>query len=98
MSALAPRTLGRTGLSVTPMCVGGGPLGSMPENFGYEVSAERGIETVRRALAGPINFLDTAAGYSDGGERAPRRRRPRRGRRPATCGCTDPTRRKALLS
>jgi D-threo-aldose 1-dehydrogenase len=66
MSTFAPRALGRTGLVVTPVCVGGSPLGSMPENFGYEVTAERGIETVRRTLAGPINFLDTAAGYSGG--------------------------------
>jgi D-threo-aldose 1-dehydrogenase len=65
-TALSPRPLGRTGLQVTPVCVGGGPLGSMPETFGYEVPADRGIQTVRRALAGPFNFLDTAAGYSDG--------------------------------
>jgi D-threo-aldose 1-dehydrogenase len=66
MSGLPRRPLGRTGLEVTPVCVGGGPLGSMPENFGYDVSAERGIATARRALDGRINFLDTAAGYSDG--------------------------------
>ena len=65
-TALSPRPLGGTGLQVTPVCVGGGPLGSMPETFGYEVPADRGIQTVRRALAGPFNFLDTAAGYSDG--------------------------------
>lgn len=64
--ALSRRPLGRTGLQVTPVCVGGGPLGSMPENFGYDVPAERGIATARRVLDGPINFLDTAAGYSDG--------------------------------
>jgi D-threo-aldose 1-dehydrogenase len=63
---LPRRPLGRSGLRVTPLCVGGGPLGSMPENFGYDVSAERGIATARRVLDGPINFLDTAAGYSDG--------------------------------
>ncbi len=63
---LPVRPLGGTGLQVTPLCVGGAPLGSMPENFGYEVSAERGIATARRALAGPITFLDTAAGYGDG--------------------------------
>src|SRR5262249_12540772 len=28
--------------------------------------AERGIETVLRALRGPVNFLDTSAGYSNG--------------------------------
>jgi D-threo-aldose 1-dehydrogenase len=65
-TALSPRPLGSTGLQVTPVCVGGGTLGSMPETFGYEVPADRGIQTVRRALAGPFNFLDTAAGYSDG--------------------------------
>jgi D-threo-aldose 1-dehydrogenase len=63
---LPTRPLGGTGLAVTALCVGGGPLGSMPQNFGYEVSAERGVATARRVLDGPINFLDTAAGYSDG--------------------------------
>ncbi|GAB3985921.1 aldo/keto reductase [Plantactinospora veratri] len=60
------RPLGATGLHVTPVCVGGGPLGSMPGLFGYDVSAERGTETALAALTGPFNFLDTAAGYSDG--------------------------------
>ncbi|MGX7675678.1 aldo/keto reductase [Plantactinospora sp. DSM 117369] len=63
---LPRRPLGRTGLRVTPVCVGGGPLGSMPGLFGYDVSAERGTETALAALTGPFNFLDTAAGYSDG--------------------------------
>jgi D-threo-aldose 1-dehydrogenase len=48
------------------VCVGGGPLGSMPENFGYDVPADQGVATVRRFLQGPLNFIDTAAGYSDG--------------------------------
>ncbi|MEO3929229.1 aldo/keto reductase [Micromonosporaceae bacterium B7E4] len=60
------RPLGSTGLHVTPVCIGGGPLGSMPGLFGYDVSAERGTETALAALTGPFNFLDTAAGYSDG--------------------------------
>ena len=63
---LPRRPLGRTGLHVTPVCVGGGPLGSMPENFGYDVSAELGIATAQQVLDGRINFLDTAAGYSNG--------------------------------
>jgi D-threo-aldose 1-dehydrogenase len=63
---LEPRVLGSTGLMVTPVCVGGSPLGSMPDAFGYDVSAERGRATVLRALEGPFNFLDTSAGYSDG--------------------------------
>jgi D-threo-aldose 1-dehydrogenase len=66
MSELPRRPLGRTGLYVTPLCVGGGVLGSMPENFGYDVPADRGVATVRRAFAGPINFLDTSNGYSGG--------------------------------
>ncbi|MEJ3750036.1 aldo/keto reductase [Actinomycetes bacterium KLBMP 9797] len=60
------RALGRTGLAVTPVCVGGSPLGSMPEVFGYDVSGEQGTATALAALTGPFNFLDTAAGYSDG--------------------------------
>ncbi|MFC6021787.1 aldo/keto reductase [Plantactinospora solaniradicis] len=60
------RPLGATGLLVTPVCIGGGPLGSMPDLFGYDVSAERGTETAVAAFTGPFNFLDTAAGYSDG--------------------------------
>jgi D-threo-aldose 1-dehydrogenase len=66
MSDLPTRPLAGTGLRVTPVCVGGAPLGSMPENFGYDVSLERGVATVREVLRGPFNFLDTAAGYSDG--------------------------------
>jgi D-threo-aldose 1-dehydrogenase len=66
MTELPVCELGRTGLYVTPLCVGGGVLGSAPQNFGYEVPADRGIATVRRAFAGPINFLDTSNGYSGG--------------------------------
>jgi D-threo-aldose 1-dehydrogenase len=62
----ARHPLGRTGLTVTPVCVGGSPLGSVPGIFGYEVSAQRGTATAMAALTGPFNFLDTAAGYSAG--------------------------------
>jgi D-threo-aldose 1-dehydrogenase len=60
------RPLGRTGLTVSAVCAGGGVLGSMPGVFGYEVPAQRGIDTVARVLAGPITFLDTSNGYSAG--------------------------------
>ena len=63
---LPVRELGRTGLSVTSVCIGGGPLGGMPENFGYDVPVERGVATAARALEGPFTFLDTSNGYSDG--------------------------------
>ena len=60
------RPLGATGLEVSALCLGGGPLGSMPRLFGVETPAERGIQTVLAALDGPIRFIDTSNGYSDG--------------------------------
>ena len=63
---LPKRPLGSTGLQITPLTIGGGVIGSMPGNFGYEVSAERGIATAVAALTGPINALDTSNSYSRG--------------------------------
>jgi D-threo-aldose 1-dehydrogenase len=60
------RPLGRTGLTVSAVCAGGGPLGSMPQNFGYDVPAQRGIDTVTSVLHSPIRFLDTSNSYSGG--------------------------------
>ena len=60
------RTLGGTGLSVSPLCVGCAPLGDMPETFDFSVDEERASETLRAVLGSPINFLDTAASYGDG--------------------------------
>jgi len=60
------RTLGRTGLTVTTVCIGGGPLGSMPNTFKYDTPAERGIETAVAAFNSPIRFIDTSAGYNEG--------------------------------
>lgn len=63
-------TLGATGLHVTNLCLGGAPLGDMPETFAYGVPEERALATVRALLDSEINFLDTAASYGDGeGER-----------------------------
>ncbi len=66
MTSLQRRPLGRTGLHVTPVCLGCGVLGGMPAIFGYDVSADQGAATVLRALDSPVNFLDTSAGYSVG--------------------------------
>lgn len=64
---LPVRELGRTGLSVTALCFGGGPLGNMPETFGGEVTpTEVAHAAVREILDGPVTFLDTAASYGDG--------------------------------
>ncbi|TDF92785.1 aldo/keto reductase [Paenibacillus piri] len=63
---LSNRLLGRTGLLVSPLCIGGAPLGDMPETFNYSTTEENALATIRAAFAGPINFLDTAAAYGDG--------------------------------
>ena len=60
------RTLGGTGLSVSPLCVGCAPLGDMPETFDFSVDEDRARETLRAVLESQINFLDTAASYGDG--------------------------------
>ena len=40
------RNLGRTGLRVSPICVGTSPLASMPFLYGYAVTEEQAIATV----------------------------------------------------
>jgi D-threo-aldose 1-dehydrogenase len=64
--SLRTRTLGDTGLLVSPLCFGCAPLGDMPETFGFSVAKERAHETLRTAIESPVNFLDTAASYGDG--------------------------------
>lgn len=63
---MTTRTLGRTDLAVTEACVGASPLGSSPAIYGYEVPEDRARETLRRAFAGPVNFLDTSNEYGGG--------------------------------
>src|SRR4051794_28377500 len=63
--ALAFRTLGRTGLEVTPLCIGSAPLGNTPLPYKQDVPLEDALATVRRVLEGPINFLDTSNNYGD---------------------------------
>lgn len=60
------RDLGRTGLRVSAICLGGAPLGSMPEAFGHAVSEADGIAVAAAALDSPVRWIDTANGYSDG--------------------------------
>jgi D-threo-aldose 1-dehydrogenase len=62
---LARRHFGRTGLRVTPLCIGCAPLASMPNVF-YPVLEEQAVAVLRTVLHSPINFLDTAAAYGDG--------------------------------
>ena len=55
------RTLGRTGIKVSPYCLGTMMLGA----WGNPDHGE-GVAMVHRALAAGINFVDTADSYSDG--------------------------------
>ena len=60
------RPVGHTGLTVSAICAGGSPLGSMPENYVYEVSETRAVALIEAVLESPIRFLDTSNGYSEG--------------------------------
>lgn len=60
------RTLGGTGLSTSPLCIGCAPLGDMSETVGYSVGRERAHDTLHAVFNSSINFLDTAASYGDG--------------------------------
>jgi D-threo-aldose 1-dehydrogenase len=60
------RSLGRTGLAVSPVCIGTSPLASMPEHYGYEVSEPRALATISAAIRGPFNFIDTSNNYGAG--------------------------------
>jgi aryl-alcohol dehydrogenase-like predicted oxidoreductase len=51
--------LGQTGLEVTAICAGGAPVGSIPQNVGYEVSPERAYAAVNAILDSPVNFFTT---------------------------------------
>src|SRR5436190_10307722 len=64
--SLAHRPLGKTGLQVTPLCIGCAPLGNMPGTFSYAVDEGQALATIRAIFASPINFIDTAASYGDG--------------------------------
>jgi len=63
---LPVRHFGDTDLHVTPLCIGCAGLSSMPNVFGYAVSQEQALATLREAFYSPIKYLDTAAGYGDG--------------------------------
>ena len=63
---MANARLGRTDLGVSPVCFGSTSLASMPNTYGYEVSSERALETVRAIFDGPTNFLDTSRIYGMG--------------------------------
>ena len=58
--------LGRSGLTVSRICYGTGPIGDMPEVYGHGAGEEEARATVRAIFAGPANFLDTSRNYGAG--------------------------------
>ena len=60
------KPFGRTGQRVPIISVGCAPLGNMPDTFGYGVTEEDALATIRATLDSPIPYLDTAALYGDG--------------------------------
>src|SRR4051794_11991402 len=60
--ALATRPVGRTGLTVTTLGLGGAPLGG----FRLSVSERQGVDTLLAAYAGGVRYFDTAPYYGYG--------------------------------
>jgi D-threo-aldose 1-dehydrogenase len=63
---MSHRPLGRTGLTVSDVCVGTSALGSFPAQYGYEVDEETAVATIRRVFEGPFTFIDTSNEYGGG--------------------------------
>ncbi|SDD43373.1 aldo/keto reductase [Glycomyces harbinensis] len=60
-------TLGKTGIEVSPLCIGTSPLANMGSLYGYEVTDARAVATIRSVFDSGINFLDTSNGYGEDG-------------------------------
>ena len=72
------RTLGRTGVQVSPLCLGAMMFGSWGN-----LDHDDAIRIIHRALDAGINFIDTADVYSAGSGTKPARGRRRTPARPA---------------
>ncbi len=62
------RPLGSTGLQVSAVCLGGGPLAHAPDKIDQATPAERAVSTVMAAFNSQIRFLDTSNGYGSDGQ------------------------------
>jgi aryl-alcohol dehydrogenase-like predicted oxidoreductase len=64
------RTLGRTGLQVSPIAIGGAAFTYVHESAGWNPRTEAGaavvVETLNACLDQGINYVDTAQAYGDG--------------------------------
>ena len=57
---MTPRSLGRTGLAVSPLCVGTSPLASMPFLYGYPVTERQAVATVDAVLTRIVDAYHAA--------------------------------------
>jgi D-threo-aldose 1-dehydrogenase len=60
------KRIGKTGVIVPPISYGATALSDMPDTYGYSVSVERALDTVRAILAQPDGFIDTSRNYGMG--------------------------------
>lgn len=58
--------LGRTGLAVSPLCIGTAAWGVSSPVHGLTVPEEDAVQLTLAAFAGPVNFIDTSNNYGDG--------------------------------
>ncbi len=63
---LTKRTLGRTGIRVSPIGIGTGSLGADPAVTDPEAVDDLAVATLRTALRSGLNYIDTAPGYRGG--------------------------------
>ncbi|TDL38836.1 aldo/keto reductase [Arthrobacter nitrophenolicus] len=63
---MSTRPFGRTGLTVSDICVGTSALGSFPAQYGYEVDEDTAVATIHRVFDGPFTFIDTSNEYGGG--------------------------------
>ncbi len=60
------KPVGRTALTVPPLCFGTTSLGDMPNTYGYSVDEDRAKDTVYAIFDGPAKFLDSSRNYGAG--------------------------------
>ncbi|MGI9450560.1 MAG: aldo/keto reductase [Geminicoccaceae bacterium] len=66
VSSFEMKSIGRSSLTVPPLCFGTTSLGDMPNTYGYSVDEDRAKETVQAIFDGPAKFLDSSRNYGAG--------------------------------
>ena len=64
--AMKTKSAPKLPFEVTEICFGTSGLGNMPDTYGYEVSEERALDTVRAIFAQTPCFLDSSRNYGFG--------------------------------